>query len=90
MKKGGYHLEHNFGHGKENLSMVLFTLNMLSFLIHEIQRLTNNSIIEFFKTNPRYVFWEKLKAIIEFFVFTNFEELIDFILNKKKFLIVPI
>jgi len=36
LKTKGYNLEHNFGHGKEGLSEFLFTLNILSFLIHTI------------------------------------------------------
>ena len=40
LKNHGYHLEHNFGHGKQHLSNVLFTLNLLAFLIHTLQELT--------------------------------------------------
>ena len=31
LKNNGYHLEHNFGHGKENLSALLATLNLFAF-----------------------------------------------------------
>lgn len=34
LKNNGYHLEHNFGHGKATLSSVLVTLNLLAFNIH--------------------------------------------------------
>jgi len=36
LKTKGYHLEHNFGHGKENLSSTLVTLNLLAFLLHTL------------------------------------------------------
>jgi hypothetical protein len=36
LKTKGYHFEHNFGHGKENLSMTLLTLNMIAFFFHTI------------------------------------------------------
>jgi hypothetical protein len=36
MKNHGYHLEHNFGHGSQNLSAVLTTLNLLAFACHTI------------------------------------------------------
>ncbi len=36
LKTKGYHLEHNFGHGKEHLSGFLFTLNILAFLFHTV------------------------------------------------------
>jgi hypothetical protein len=33
---GGYELEHNYGHGKKNLSMVFYLLNLLAFVSHLI------------------------------------------------------
>jgi len=34
LKNQGYHLEHNFGHGKETLASVLVVLNLLAFALH--------------------------------------------------------
>jgi len=34
LKNNGYHLEHNFGHGKQNLAMLFAAMNMLAFAIH--------------------------------------------------------
>ncbi len=39
LKTKGYHLEHNFGHGQQDLANVLATLNILAFLIHHIQEM---------------------------------------------------
>jgi hypothetical protein len=39
LKNQGYHLAHNFGHGKQFLSMTLLTLNLLAFLFHGILQL---------------------------------------------------
>ncbi len=36
LKNNGYHLEHNYGHGKNNLAMVFATMNMLAFAIHVV------------------------------------------------------
>lgn len=36
LKNQGYHVEHNFGHGQENLSYNFFLLNVLAFFIHQI------------------------------------------------------
>ena len=36
LKNYGYHLEHNFGHGAEYLSMILVLLNVLAFLFHTV------------------------------------------------------
>ncbi len=34
LKQHGYHLEHNFGHGKDTLAAVLVVLNLLAFALH--------------------------------------------------------
>ena len=36
LKTKGYHLEHNFGHGKKNLARLLLTFNLLAFLFHTV------------------------------------------------------
>ncbi len=36
LKSDGYHLEHNFGHGKQNLAMMFAALNMLAFAVHTV------------------------------------------------------
>ena len=38
LKTQGYHFEHNYGHGHQNLSTVLAYLMMLAFLIDQIQQ----------------------------------------------------
>jgi len=39
LKNQGYHIEHNFGHGKQNLSYIFFLLNLLAFFVHQIGQL---------------------------------------------------
>jgi hypothetical protein len=39
LKNQGYHLEHNYGHGEQNLSVVLMFLMMLAFLVDQTQQL---------------------------------------------------
>ena len=41
LKNQGYHFEHNFGHGQENLSEILLSLNLLAFLFHNVLDLVN-------------------------------------------------
>ena len=40
LKQHGYHLEHNFGHGKKTLAGVLVVLNLLAFALHTACDLT--------------------------------------------------
>jgi len=39
LKNQGYHLEHNFGHGEQNLSVIFAMLMMLAFLVDQTQEL---------------------------------------------------
>jgi hypothetical protein len=39
LKNQGYHFEHNFGHGEQNLSVVFAMLMMLAFLVDQTQEL---------------------------------------------------
>src|SRR5205085_3830910 len=41
LKNQGYHFEHNYGHGKEQLSVVLALLMMLAFGIDQVQQRCN-------------------------------------------------
>ena len=41
LKNQGYHIEHNYGHGEKNLSMMFFMLNLLAFFTHQILEFTD-------------------------------------------------
>ena len=43
LKNQGYHIEHNYGLGKKNLSMVFVTLMMLAFLVDQILQMSPSS-----------------------------------------------
>ncbi|MDP2844187.1 MAG: transposase, partial [Acetobacterium sp.] len=42
LKNHGFHFEHNFGHGKDNLSFNFLLLNLLAFLMHQLLALGDN------------------------------------------------
>ena len=42
LKTKGYNLEHNFGHGKKNLSNILACFNLLAFLVHYLSEITSD------------------------------------------------
>ena len=44
LKNQGYHIEHNYGLGKKNLSMVFVTLMMLAFLVDQILQMSPSSL----------------------------------------------
>ncbi len=43
LKTKGYNLEHNFGHGQNNLSATLAALNLVAFAIHTAAQITDDA-----------------------------------------------
>jgi hypothetical protein len=67
LKNNGYNLEHNFGHGKENLATVLVALNLIAFSIHTVADLADELWkAAWKKLGPRYNFFSKLSAITDY------------------------
>jgi hypothetical protein len=77
LKNNGYNLEHNFGHGKQNLSAVLVSLNLLAFSIHTVCEIADELWRQArAKLGPRYNFFGKLAGITAFLIFPSWEDLL--------------
>ncbi len=77
LKNNGYHLEHNFGHGKENLAALLATMNLLAFACHgfcEILEALWGKACEALGARQR--FFEHLRTITCYLVFPTWQALI--------------
>lgn len=76
LKTKGYHLEHNYGHGKEHLSLVLATMNILAFLFHTVLEL-NNPQYQYVRTmlGSRKTFFENFRNCLNFNCYRSFERL---------------
>jgi hypothetical protein len=78
LKTQGYHLEHSFGHGKQNLAALLVTLNLLAFAFHTVCDLGESVWrLARSKAGSRTRFFSRLAAITEFLVFQTWEELLE-------------
>ena len=90
LKNQGYNLEHNFGHGQENLSEILLSLNLLSFLFHNVLELTNSLYKEARKAlKKRKTFFNDIKALVKYEWFEDWSELFVYIISEgeqKKFI----
>jgi hypothetical protein len=82
LKTKGYHFEHNFGHGKKNLSAVLATLILLAFLFHTIleyfdqcYRLLRDAL------STRKTFFDDIRALTRYICFENWRQLMEFMLK---------
>ena len=82
LKNRGYHLEHNFGHGKKHLSSLLATMNLLAFGLHTLLELTDESYQLIRATlGRRRRFFQHLEALTSYLHFESWERLMDFMMR---------
>jgi hypothetical protein len=74
LKTQGYNLEHNFGHGKQNLAAMLVALNLLAFAFHTVCDLAEDAWrAARSKAGSRTRFFTRMAAISEYLVFASWE-----------------
>lgn len=82
LKTKGYHLEHNFGHGKQHLSSLLTTMNLLAFGLHTLLELADASYRLIRATlGPRRRFFQHLEALTSYLHFESWERLMEFMMR---------
>jgi hypothetical protein len=82
LKTKGYHLTHNFGHGKKHLSSLLATFNLLAFLFHTVLDLLDPSYQRIRQFLPRKRFFNDLRALTCYLCFDSWEALMVFMIKK--------
>lgn len=77
LKNQGYHIEHNFGHGSQHLSLNFFVLNLLAFFIHQILDLCDLSY-QYCRSrfSSRQEYWNNLRVANRLLLFNDFEHLL--------------
>jgi hypothetical protein len=82
LKTKGYHLEHNFGHGKQHLSSLLLTFNLLAHLFHTVLELVDDKYRLVRQTlSSRQIFFDDIRALTRYFCFENWAELLTTMLE---------
>lgn len=82
LKRRGYHLKHNFGHGKKHLSSLLATLNILAFLVHSFLTFCDDAYKLIRATLPtRQTFFEHVRALTCYICFPSWENMMDFMMR---------
>jgi hypothetical protein len=77
LKNQGYHLEHNYGHGTQNLSVVLMMLLMLAFLVDQTQQLCCPLFqAAWHKLGTKRHLWEEIRHHFRLLVFHSMAELL--------------
>ena len=85
LKTKGYHLSHNFGHGKRHLATTLATLNLLAFLLHTVlDRMDRKYQLLRAKLPSRKMFFQHIQALTCYHCFESFEALLDFMMKGWK------
>ena len=79
LKHRGYHLEHNFGHGRQHLSALLVVFNLLAFLLHAVLFLTEPTAQQVRTAlGTLQTFWGDLHTLTRYFYFKTWLALFDF------------
>jgi hypothetical protein len=90
LKTKGYNLEHNFGHGKQHLSSLLATLNILSLLFHTVLELLDQKYKLLRSHLPtRKTFFDDLRALTRYMYFDSWDHLLTFMLEGLELEIPP-
>ena len=77
LKNQGYHLEHNYGHGEQNLSVVFAMLMMLAFLVDQVQQLCCPLFQAVWqKLGSKRQLWEEIRHHFRMLVFESLAELL--------------
>jgi hypothetical protein len=78
LKNQGYHFEHNYGHGVQNLSVVFAMLMMLAFLVDQAQQLCCPLFRAVWKkVGSKRALWEKLRSHFYHFTFRSMRQLYE-------------
>jgi hypothetical protein len=68
----GYHAKHNFGHGGKHLANTLLTLNILAFLVHTVQDITQRLYHELRQAlGRRDTFFNDIQALARYLLFES-------------------
>jgi hypothetical protein len=82
LKTKGYHLEHNFGHGKQYLSAFLLSLNLLAFLFHTVLEWSDDKYALLRHVLARrQTFFHDIQALMRYMVFEHWDHLMDFMIR---------
>ena len=83
LKTKGYHLAHNFGHGKKGLANLLASMNLLAFLFHTVLDLTCELYGKIrTKLGARQKFFEHLRTLTHYIYFESWDHLLRFMAER--------
>ncbi len=85
LKNQGYNFDHNYGHGEQNLSVVLAVLMMLAFLVDQTQQrccAVFRAVWE--KLGSKRLLWERMRALFFAYALESMRQLLEALLYGLK------
>jgi hypothetical protein len=78
LKNQGYHFEHNYGHGTQNLSVVFAMVMMLAFLVDQTQQLCCALFQAVWaKLGSKRLLWERMRALCYDYALESMRQLLE-------------
>ena len=85
LKNQGYHFEHNYGHGQNNLSVIFVLLMMLAFLVDQVQQLACGLFqAALDKKGSKKRLWEEIRALFHTIEFQSMKQIFQAIVYGYK------
>jgi hypothetical protein len=82
LKTKGYHIEHNFGHGKTYLAAFLLSLNLWAFLFHPVLEWCDDKYaLRRHVLARRQTFFDDIRALTRYMVFDSWQHVMDFMMR---------
>jgi hypothetical protein len=75
-KNQGYELEHNYGHGRQNLSEVFYLLNLLAYVTHRILELGDRLYQQCRQQASLRELWQDLRSLMKARLFDSWEQML--------------
>ncbi len=83
LKTKGYHFDHNFGHGKQNLANLFATMILMAFLLHTALHFMDTRYATVRGLLPsRRTFFEHLRALLQYLPFDHWDALLHFMQQR--------
>jgi hypothetical protein len=84
-KNQGYELEHNYGHGKANLSQVFYLLNLLAFVMHKLIERGDRMYQKYQELGEsRREMWNALRTLMRKFLMASWQEMLSHCLDEEE------
>ncbi len=86
MKNYGYDIEHNYGHGDNNLCFNFYMFTLLSFYLHQILELCDKLFKAVrMKCGTLKETWMKIRILFNMHLYDSWEDMLDHILNPDNY-----